>query len=132
MDEAAREFVRRRAVGICEYCRLSEAIGGLLPFHLDHVRARQHRGTDDLENLCYACSRCNGFKGPNVSSYDPETDEIVRLFNPRKDQWSDHFWVDGPVIVGSTPEGRATVELLQMNDERRIRLRGELLKGGEL
>jgi hypothetical protein len=126
MDEAAREFVRSRANGICEYCRLPEAISGLLPFHIDHVRARQHRGTDDADNLCYACSRCNGYKGPNLSSYDPETDEIVRLFNPRTDRWSDHFRLEGPVIVGMTPQGRATAELLQMNDDRRIGLRSEL------
>jgi hypothetical protein len=132
MDEAVREFVRTRATDVCEYCRLPKAISGLLPFHIDHIRALQHRGTDDPNNLCYACSWCNLFKGPNLSSYDPETDTIVRLFNPRCDHWNEHFWFDGAVVVGATPEGRATVDLLQMNDEKRINLRSELVNAGEL
>ena len=126
MDEASREFVRARAADVCEYCRLPKASSGLLPFHVDHVRARQHRGTDGPDNLCYACSWCNLFKGPNLTSYDPETDTIVRLFNPRTDLWDEHFWMDGAEIVGATPQGRATVALLQMNDDRRVRLRNEL------
>jgi hypothetical protein len=126
MDHATREAVRKRALGRCEYCQLPEEGSGLLPFHVEHVRATQHRGTDALDNLCYACSRCNHFKGPNVATYDPETDELVRLFDPRRDVWDDHFRREGPVIAGATPMGRATVELLQMNERRRLELRASL------
>ena len=123
MEESIRQFVRDRALACCEYCQTPEAASGPLPFHVEHIRSRQHRGSDSLDNLCWACSRCNYFKGPNVSSYDPETDQLVRLFDPRHDHWDNHFRREGPVIVGVTSEGRATVELLQFNDERRVELR---------
>jgi hypothetical protein len=123
MDDGLREFVRERANDCCEYCRLPEAVSGRLPFHVDRVRAIQHRGTETEENLCYACSKCNLFKGPNPSSYDPLTDELVRLFHPRQDRWEEHFRFDGPIIVGVTAAGRVTAELLQMNSPKRIQLR---------
>jgi hypothetical protein len=132
MAEALRNLVRARAADSCEYCRVSSDIAGLLPFHVDHVRPKQHRGTDELSNLSYSCSWCNRFKGPNVTSYDPETDALVILFNPRTDHWHEHFWLDGAVIVGRTPQGRATVELLRMNDEKRLGLRIELADAGGL
>jgi 5-methylcytosine-specific restriction endonuclease McrA len=132
MDDATRQIVRDRAAGRCEYCQLSDGFSGLLPFHVDHVRAKQHRGTDELGNICYACSRCNHFKGPNPSSYDPVTDQLTRLYDPRRDDWHDHFHLEGPIIVGITPEGRATIELLQMNDGRRVNLRAALHEEGKL
>jgi hypothetical protein len=132
MDDNTRIEVRERASGCCEYCRLPDQFSGLLPFHVDHVRSKQHRGTDGLENLCYACSRCNKCKGPNLSSYDPITDQHVRLFDPRHDDWREHFRLEGPVIVGITAEGRATIELLQINEARRLNLRASLLEEGNL
>lgn len=132
MVEHLRQFVRDRAAGRCEYCLLSDEPSGNLPFHLEHVRAIQHRGTDTLDNLCYACSRCNNFKGPNLSSYDPVTNQLVRLYDPRKDAWLDHFRLDGPFVAGTTAQGRATVELLQMNEFRRVLLREALIQEGRL
>ena len=131
MDDVLKQFVRQRAGANCEYCGLPEAVSGILPYHVEHIRVRQHRGTDDLENLCYACSRCNHLKGPNLSSYDPMTDQLVTLFNPRCDRWDEHFRHEGPLIIGITAEGRATVELLQMNEPRRLRLRLALLDDDE-
>jgi hypothetical protein len=131
IDEAMRRAVRERAGTSCEYCRLREAVSGNLPFHIEHVRSRQHRGTDDLENLCWSCSRCNRYKGPNLSAHDPVTDQLVRLFNPRLDDWSEHFRIERSFIVGLTPEGRATVELLQMNDRWRVNLRSVLFGDDE-
>jgi hypothetical protein len=61
-----------------------------------------------MENLALACFDCNRQKGPNISSVDPDTQEVVQLFNPRRDAWSDHFSLNGARIVGVTPAGRAT------------------------
>lgn len=58
MDARTREFVRRRAGGPCEYCRLPE-FADEWPFHVDHVVARVHGGTDDMANLCWSCTQCN-------------------------------------------------------------------------
>jgi HNH endonuclease len=89
---------------------------------------RQHGGSDDHRNLAFACHRCNLRKGPNLTGIDPITGDIVPLFDPRRDVWSEHFRFRGPVIDGATAVGRTTVKLLAMNDTRRIERR-ELLEG---
>lgn len=44
MDAAAREHIRRRAGGKCEYCRLPDWTDEW-PFHVDHIVAQVHGGT---------------------------------------------------------------------------------------
>jgi hypothetical protein len=129
MDAAAREFVRQRAGNRCEYCLLPEEADEW-PFHVEHIIARQHGGGDESTNLCWACSRCNLYKGPNLVSLDPETWQVAKLFDPRSQQWKDHFALRTARIVGLTPTGRATARLLHVNDRRRVELRGELIERG--
>jgi len=126
MDEATREEVRERAAGRCEYCYLPEA-HVLTPFQIEHVVAKQHRGRDTLNNLAYACLRCNVHKGPNLAGIDPKTTKLTRLFNPRRHRWGRHFRWQGAVVVGRTAVGRTTVEVLAMNDPARVALRQELI-----
>jgi hypothetical protein len=99
------------------------------PFHVDHVIARQHEGSDELENLCWACSRCNLSKGTNLATV--EAGQTVLLFRPRFDRWDDHFRVEGDRIIGLTPTGRETVRLLAMNSSARIELRQRLAALGD-
>ena len=87
--------------------------------------SKQHGGTDDPDDLALACDRCNAYKGPNLTSIDPDTGTVVGLFHPRQDIWSEHFVVRGGHIVGLTPMGRTTVRLLNMNASRRVELRNE-------
>jgi hypothetical protein len=54
------------------------------------------------------------------------------LFHPRRDQWLQHFAFRGAHLEGLTPAGRVTVEVLALNDARRVELRQELLALGEL
>ena len=110
MDAATRQGVRQRALNRCEYCRLPQSAQPFATFHVEHIIARQHGGTDEPENLCLACERCNAGKGPNLSGRDPETGNIERLFDPRHQEWPEHFQFCGPVIIGLTAIGRATVE----------------------
>jgi hypothetical protein len=126
MDDVTREQVRRRAADRCEYCRLPTY--ALVPsaFHIEHITARQHEGSDDLENLALACERCNLYKGPNLTAIDPETGDVVMLFHPRRDTWQGHFAFRRFNVVGLTPIGRATARLLQMNAPTRARLRAKL------
>jgi len=123
MDESLRALVRVRADDRCEYCGLPQAALPFARFHIDHIIAEQHGGTDDAENLALCCARCNFSKGPNLAGIDPEAGEIVTLFNPCTQQWSDHFQQRGGLIVGLTPAGRATVRVLGMNERRRVHLR---------
>ena len=82
--------------------------------------SRQHGGTDDPGGLALACDRCNAYKGPNLTSMDPDTGAVVVLFNSRADEWSDHFVVRGGHIVGLTPRGRATVRVPNTNAPKRV------------
>jgi hypothetical protein len=95
----------------------------LIAFHLDHIVAKQHGGSDDVAVLALACDRCNAYKGPNLASIDPSTETTVLLFNPRIDRWEDHFELRDGQVFGKTPVGRATVRLLNMNAPRRVELR---------
>ena len=132
MDAKVREQARQRAGDRCEYCRLRQIHDPYHVFHVEHVVARQHRGTNDLENLAWACHQCNLHKGTNLASTDPDTNEVTRLFHPRRDRWENHFALGGSRIVGRTAIGRTTAWLLQMNAEERVELRSVLLKLGEL
>jgi 5-methylcytosine-specific restriction endonuclease McrA len=126
MTPRIRRRVRERADSRCEYCAFHEQDIPLWPFHLDHIIAGQHSGTDDMANLAWACQRCNLFKGTNLSAVDPDSTQVVRLFNPRTDRWERHFAAQKDRIVGVTPTGRATAHLLQMNSPERRELRIEL------
>ncbi|MCY2993182.1 MAG: HNH endonuclease [Planctomycetota bacterium] len=130
IDAKTRQLVRRRAGERCEYCRLPEDVSDV-PFHVEHVVAKQHLADDAPTNLALACDRCNVHKGPNLSSIDPQTGTAVALFHPRRDRWAAHFAFRGPAVVGLTPTGRATVRLLHMNTPRRVQVRRELLRRGE-
>ncbi|MBV9155816.1 MAG: HNH endonuclease [Acidobacteriaceae bacterium] len=131
MSELAAE-VRKRARHRCEYCLLPQALFRR-PFHIEHIIAKQHGGATDLDNLALACWQCNLKKGPNLSGIDPQTGLLVRLFHPRQDQWAEHLELQQSAtalerieIVGLTPVGRATVRLLDMNEELRQAIRFEL------
>ncbi len=127
MNAATRDLVRRRAGERCEYCRLHQEYSEL-KHHVEHIIPRQHAGPDDPENLALACHRCNLHKGPNLTGIDPHSGEIAALFHPRRDRWSDHFAFEEARIAGISAVGRATVEVLNMNDARRLELRAEILK----
>lgn len=129
MNAALIRQVWQRADARCEYCHMPAAFY-LAPFHIDHVIARQHGGLVEPENLALACIHCNRFKGPNIAGADPDSGEIVRLFHPRRDRWSDHFVWDGPELKGSTAIGRVTIAVLFINDPELIVLRRALQEEG--
>jgi hypothetical protein len=101
-----------------------------LQFEIDHIIAVQHGGRTVAGNLALACFADNHHKGPNLAGLDPKTRRIVRLFNPRRHAWDRHFRWDGPVLVGRTATGRATVVVLGINVVHRVRLREQLMLEG--
>ena len=131
MNSATRDLIRSRAGLHCEYCRLPQKYSELA-HHVEHIVAKQHGGSDQADNLALACHRCNLHKGPNLTGVDPVSGEIAALFNPRRDAWPHHLSFDGEWIVGLTATGRATVQVLAMNDPRRRELRREIAKYGNL
>lgn len=117
--EAIRDFVRARARGRCEYCLLDQSDAGF-SHEVDHIRSRKHGGTDDLDNVAYACFLCNRYKGADVASIDPATGELIRLFHPRLDVWDQHFRLAAARIEPLTGIGRVTVRLLRFNLPARV------------
>lgn len=115
---ALRRQVAARAGFRCEYCRTSQRVIGM-PLVLDHILPRVAGGSDDLENLCAACYRCNEHKGAKTHAIDPLTGEVASFYNPRVQRWSDHFaWANGGThIIGLTAIGRVTVIALHLNND---------------
>jgi hypothetical protein len=66
MDAELYRLVRERADGRCEYCHLPET-ESLVPFEIEHIIARKHRGRTVAGNLAWSCVYCNGYKGPNLT-----------------------------------------------------------------
>lgn len=126
MDAETRRFVRTRAGHRCEYCGLHQQDSPLAPLQTEHVLPKKHGGTDDRENLALACVDCNLRKGTNVAGFDPETGDLTRLFNPRIDAWNEHFALAGMRIAGTTPVGRVTVDILDINSVERVEFRRRL------
>lgn len=55
------------------------------------------------------------------------TGELVPLFHPRRERWSDAFQLVDASIVARTAAGRATVRLLQLNRPDRVAERAVLM-----
>src|SRR5258706_12796931 len=120
MDSALRQSIRKRANQRCEYCRIHE-VNYPYAFHVEHIIPKKHGGTGDLTNLAWSCHSCNLAKGSNLSGRVGE--EVLPLFNPRKQQWSRHFRWTGAILAGRTKCGAATVQVLNINEKTRVGLR---------
>jgi hypothetical protein len=124
---ALRRLVQARARRRCEYCLIHEE-DCHFPHEPDHVVAQKHRGPTHEGNLAWACYLCNLLKGSDIASVDIESGQIVRLFNPRADRWTDHFRLEDGKIVALTPVGRVTEFLLQFNQLQNLQQRRWLIE----
>lgn len=90
VPDLLRQLVAERANHRCEYCLLHE--DDTLGIHeADHIRPIKHHGETQLDNLAFACLRCNRHKGTDIAGYDNTTGQLTPLFNPRLDKWNEHF-----------------------------------------
>jgi len=103
----------------CEYCRVNEEDSSV-SYHVEHIIAVSHSGQTVENNLAYSCARCNLYKSVNIAAADPDTGEPTFLFHPRRHTWDDHFQLEDAVIQPITPEGRATVFVLRLNERARV------------
>jgi hypothetical protein len=126
---ALRNAVRERADGCCEYCLLSEE-RAFFPHEPDHIIAKKHGGDSTLENVALACFDCNRFKGSDIASIDPDSGELVSLFNPRTQEWTEHFALEDGRIISRTAIGRVTERILRLNLESRVEVRQILSRIG--
>jgi len=125
-----RQWVTERAHGLCEYCQTAQSI--VIEMEIDHIVPEVAGGVTEPDNLCLACISCNAFKSAYQMGVDPQTNEEVPLFNPRKHHWHEHFrWHDdGSQIIGTTAIGRATVIRLQMNRSIVVQARQRWVQAG--
>lgn len=115
IPEAIRLLVAHRAGYRCEYCRIP-FLDGYAFFQIDHIISWKHGGFTDLKNLACACIICNRNKGSDLGTVLEIGGAIVRFFNPRNDNWFDHFeLLDSGLIVPKTNVGEATSKILQFN-----------------
>lgn len=80
--------------------------------------------------MALCCAACSLFKGANPAGYDPETDALTPLFNPRTEDWQDHFTWNGGTLEGRTPIGRTTVAVLRINGPLQVQHRQLLIELG--
>ena len=131
VPEHLRARIRAQAGARCGYC-LSAQRYVFAPLEIDHIVPIAHGGTDAEENLWLACRMCNGFKSDRMHGRDPLTGQEMRLFDPRRQRWTEHFaWsADGTRIAGQTPCGRATTAVLRLNNVIAVMVRREWVAAG--
>lgn len=131
ISEEIRARVRAQAGDRCGYClSLQKYVLGIL--EIDHIIPKAVGGSDDEENLWLACSLCNNYKGTQTYGFDLVTKTNIQLFNPRIQQWSEHFiWnEEGTEIIGITACGRVTVVALKLNNNIAITVRRQWVSAG--
>lgn len=128
---AKRLHIAQRAGFLCENCHTPEDFSPDT-FDIEHITSLFLGGSNDEDNLALACGGCNTNKHMHSAWTDTFTGLPSPLFHPRKDNWSEHFsWSDDfNLLIGLTPIGRATLELLQMNREQLVNLRKALSSYG--
>jgi len=126
-----RQQVREAAGDRCGYCLSPQSLV-MDMLEIEHIIPRSKGGTDNEMNLWLSCGLCNRYKGTQTTGIDPVSRAAVSLFNPRTQDWSEHFqWSnDGVFIVGRTPIGRATVEALQLNNQIAVEVRRNWVRAG--
>jgi len=120
MNAETRRLVILRAHGRCEYCHRQQD-DDYFTFHVEHIVAKQHGGTDRLANLCFSCPECNASKGTNLAGM--LRGRVIPLYNPRRQLWRVHFRWNGPILIGVTLAGMVTVQVLNINDKDRVQIR---------
>jgi acyl-CoA synthetase (AMP-forming)/AMP-acid ligase II len=66
----------------------------------------------------------------NLSGIDPTTRTITELFRPRQQIWREHFEWNGATLVGKSPTGRATIQVLNINRADTVSVRRLLMQEG--
>ncbi len=114
-----RRLVATRAESLCEYC-LIHVDDTFLGCEVDHVISEKHGGPATADNLAYACVFCNRHKGSDIGSVVWRTGEFMRFFNPRVDNWTEHFALGESTLRPLTAIGEATAAILRFNVSERL------------
>jgi hypothetical protein len=129
--EGLYQLVAEDAHRACGYCRAPQ---DALPYRLEveHLVPVSRGGSHQRDNLWLSCHKCNKLRSNRTSAVDPLTQVESRLFDPRRDEWRQHFahHDEARYIVGRTAVGRATVAALRLNDEYHVKARSVWIVAG--
>ena len=120
MSEYISVILQQKVIEIsndyCEYC-ICPADYSIDFFQYDHIHPVCLGGLTIFINLARSCGGCNTNKANKTHFYDPLTNLLCPLYNPRLDSWFHHFqWSEDKLrLIGKTATGRATIELLRLN-----------------
>ena len=124
MAHPQHETLRQLFQFRCGYCGTSEQqAGGELT--VDHFQPLSAEGSDSLENLVYACFRCNLYKSDFWSGSVPESQQ--RVLHPYRDTLESHYVLERStgLLIALTPTGEFHIALLHLNREALILRRRE-------
>ena len=112
-----RRTVRTLYAFACGYCGVTETeVGSTLT--IDHYQPEDAGGTDDLDNLVYACHACNLHKSTAWNSQMPP------VLHPLRTELSAHLrLLPDDTLEGLTPEGRRHIDTLHLNRQPMIERR---------
>ena len=123
MRVAERRRLRERFGFACGYCGVTESDDGAL-LTTDHFQPRTQGGSNEPDNLVYACHACNEFKG----DYRQATG-TRRILHLGRDDLSAYVAENADATLrGLTPTGVFHIERLRLNrpallEHRRARRR---------
>jgi 5-methylcytosine-specific restriction endonuclease McrA len=129
ISEKLKNRIRLTAKNRCGYCLLPQSLNTSL-LEIEHLLPTAKGGTDEEENLWLACRLCNGYKATQTEFFHSETNQFILLFNPRTQNWDDHFDWNDEYIVGKTNCGRVTVQALKLNNEIILPIRKKWVNAG--
>lgn len=111
LSKEARKQVQQRANYACEFCGVSETdVGGDLT--VDHYQPQSRGGSDNLENLIYACACCNQYK----QDFWITDESLPKLWNPRSEHYNKHFIeLEDGQLLALTTTGEFTCKRLRLN-----------------
>ena len=123
IPDKLRELVVDRAKGLCEYCQTNSSI--VVYMEIDHIKPVSKGGKTETNNLCLACVNCNRAKS-DIGT----TDNI--LFNPRTDDWHEHFQWDETAtrLLGLTSKADTTITRLNINTNPVVKARKFWVQAG--
>lgn len=124
ITSSTKFYVAERANYKCEYCLIPEKLS-FYKFQIEHIISIKHGGNNRKENLAYCCPECNYSKGTDVGTYI--ANNLTRFFNPRLDNWEEHFELKKGEIIAKTDIGEATVIILKFNQIDRLIFRNQLI-----
>lgn len=116
-----KDWLRDEFIFKCVYCLNRETWHpGLSTFGVDHLLSRTSRPDleCDYDNLVYACSDCNSFKGDSDGAPDPCNHGYSLLMRVNQDG----------TIEGLSSEGMKLISVLALDRPRLTKWRQQLIK----